>query len=205
MPELKVRSISGTATPVFATDLKPAALDNALGTTAHREAWLESNVSGRAAQTAYTAAATAWVRENPETNYADRVAWIHARDVSCRDLEAAISASERTAKALLIAYDAAQRSGFASARGSFAEAWLSADAAAIKALGVLDAALTTRESLTRFVCVPERSAEVGRGHWLHSSNLDNGRKNATAKIQRDEMALIVMTAPRLLVAAKAAK
>ncbi|WP_353949990.1 hypothetical protein V6K52_10065 [Knoellia sp. S7-12] len=202
---LIITTTPGQAQPAPAgRDLLPAALDNALGATDAREAWLSANAAGAAAHREHAAASREWADTHPERDYGDRDAWLAARNVAVRSLEEAARALTAPAKAALIAYDKTQTSGMAKGgRAAFCAAWLDADRRARESLAILDAALEEREGLSRYVPQSDGSAQPNTGSWVRSVHIRS--KDLGARTQRDEMRVVVMVAPRNQVSALVAE
>lgn len=199
--DFKISDGGGEAHALFGEiDLHSPSMDTALGAEAHRLAWLECNAKGQEAQRAYIAFNGEWATSHSQADYGSRADWESALNLACRPLENVVKACTRDSVAALTAYRNAQRAGFATpgARTAFREAYLAADTAAVDAWAILDAALETRESLGRFVVQPDRSTQVGRGHWRNASALA-GAMSPKAEHQRTAMATVVMVAPRNIV------
>lgn len=200
MTHTPIRTVG--AYPADAGDLLPVGLDSALGATEARKAWEAACAGLTAASRTLSAARREWRDTHKPREYADNYAMLAARMVDLGDLEDAVAKAERDAKRALLAYDRKQREGYAAARGDFASKWLAADARALEALEILDAALIEREALARFVARPEASAIPGTGHWSRSLTLA-GNLDPSASYFRTAIRIVTETAPRTLVKAQA--
>lgn len=200
--DFKIDASCGVAMPVFpGIDTYPASLDPAFGSVEARQRWETANDKGAAAQRALLKAGTDWTNTHAVGDYVDRETWTLNRDLACRDLAATVTACTAGSVAALRAYRDAQRAGFATkgARARLRALWLEADTRAVEAWAIVDEAIVERETLQRWVVQPERSAQKGRGHWLHSS-VHGISKSPTATYQRAAMAEVVHIAPRVPVA-----
>lgn len=192
---------AGTAHPTFGeASLPPEALDDVLGVADKRAAWVAANATGVAAYRALRAARAAWIEAHPRTDFAEHAEWVFACDLACRDLAVEVDTCGKRAARALRSYIHAQREAADTGRAKVAAAYLDADAKARAALDALDASLLLRERLMQYLVTPEASATPGRGHFTRSSALGE-RRDGTARHQREEMRVVVDSAPRDLVAA----